>query len=446
MILHVPFTYFPDPAGGTEIYLASLVEGLGQAGVPVAVAAPSEAANAQAYRHANTPVYRYPGAPALTRPQVWARQDPTSVASFASLVRQLKPKCVHFHGVTAAISDRHAAFLAQSGIPWLLTYHTPTVSCLRGSMMRMGQFECDGEMIERRCAACSLHSLGLPNWLAKTVANLPKSLSQLGAQAPGAMATVLGSRLRTSLFQQSASLMLKGAERVIAVCDWVYKVVERNGVDASKIVLSRQGLSHDTPVRPRHARAAGRTQLIFLGRADPVKGTATLLRALKLKPELDLDLDLYLVVQDASAETHFTHLRAITDGDARVRWHINQPRASVLAQLPLASAVLIPSQWMETGPLTVLEAQAAGVPVLGSDLGGIAELVRDGVDGWLVPAENTDAWAQALERLVQDPDQLAQMRLRVPKPRLSAAVVGDHLELYASLGLLDARAQASAPF
>ena len=64
--------------------------------------------------------------------------------------------------------------------------------------------------------------------------------------------------------------------------------------------------------------------------------------------------------------------------------------------------IAVPSRWLETGPLVALEAFAAGVPVLGANLGGIAELVRDGVDGVLVAADDPAAWAAAIERLVQD--------------------------------------------
>ncbi len=48
-------------------------------------------------------------------------------------------------------------------------------------------------------------------------------------------------------------------------------------------------------------------------------------------------------------------------------------------------ATVVPSQWLETGPLIVLESFAAGTPVIGSNLGGVAELVSHDRDGWLVP-------------------------------------------------------------
>jgi len=58
--------------------------------------------------------------------------------------------------------------------------------------------------------------------------------------------------------------------------------------------------------------------------------------------------------------------------------------------------VAVPSLWYENQPLTILEAFAAGVPVIASDLGALPELVEDGRTGWRVKAGDVDAWAQAL--------------------------------------------------
>ncbi len=49
--------------------------------------------------------------------------------------------------------------------------------------------------------------------------------------------------------------------------------------------------------------------------------------------------------------------------------------------LETIDVLTVPSRYMETGPIVVQEAQALGIPVMGADLGGIAERVRDGVDG-----------------------------------------------------------------
>jgi glycosyltransferase involved in cell wall biosynthesis len=58
----------------------------------------------------------------------------------------------------------------------------------------------------------------------------------------------------------------------------------------------------------------------------------------------------------------------------------------------------VPSRWLETGPLVVLEALAAGIPVAGSNLGGISEWIVDGKNGFLVEPTLT-GWTQFIARL-----------------------------------------------
>ena len=69
-----------------------------------------------------------------------------------------------------------------------------------------------------------------------------------------------------------------------------------------------------------------------------------------------------------------------------------------------AAAVLVPSRWDEVCPYSVLDAIAAGVPVLASDRGGLPELV--GAEASL-PAEDVDAWAAALTRFWRQPAKRA---------------------------------------
>jgi glycosyltransferase involved in cell wall biosynthesis len=68
----------------------------------------------------------------------------------------------------------------------------------------------------------------------------------------------------------------------------------------------------------------------------------------------------------------------------------------------------VPSRWLETGPLVVLEAKAVGLPIIGSNVGGIAELVREPEDGLLVPPDNVQAWGDAILRLMRCPSLSAR--------------------------------------
>jgi glycosyltransferase involved in cell wall biosynthesis len=95
--------------------------------------------------------------------------------------------------------------------------------------------------------------------------------------------------------------------------------------------------------------------------------------------------------------------------------------------------VIVPSRCLETGPLVVLEAFAAGTPVLGAQRGGIAELVGNGVNGVLIPPEDPGAWAAAIAALADDRQRIAQLRAGIHPPRTMADVAHDMAEVYQTL-------------
>ena len=94
---------------------------------------------------------------------------------------------------------------------------------------------------------------------------------------------------------------------------------------------------------------------------------------------------------------------------------------------------VIPSLWPETGPITVLDAFGAGLPVIGSRLGGIMELVRDGVDGLLFDAGDASALQECILRLFHDPVLLKRLRAGIQPNRTMLDVAQDYIELYNSL-------------
>jgi glycosyltransferase involved in cell wall biosynthesis len=102
----------------------------------------------------------------------------------------------------------------------------------------------------------------------------------------------------------------------------------------------------------------------------------------------------------------------------RVRFLGPQPRERVLELFRAADASILSSSW-ENFPHTVVEALAAGTPVIATDVGGVAEVVRDGVNGLLVPAGDAGALAAAVRRFFSDE------RLRTRLRDAAAESVGD---------------------
>jgi glycosyltransferase involved in cell wall biosynthesis len=106
------------------------------------------------------------------------------------------------------------------------------------------------------------------------------------------------------------------------------------------------------------------------------------------------------------------------------------PANRVIATLHGYDLLAVPSQSLETGPLVLLEAFAAGIPVIGSNLGGIAELIQHGVNGLLVQHDSIEAWSKAIERCCGPERLVASLRRGVRPPRDMDAVASEMMAIY----------------
>ena len=117
----------------------------------------------------------------------------------------------------------------------------------------------------------------------------------------------------------------------------------------------------------------------------------------------------------------------------RVVFHGQQSAAVVAERLSSAALLALPTR-MDTAPNVLAEARAAGVPVVASAVGGIPELIDDGVDGVLVPDGSADALASAIMALLRDPAAAAAMgargRERVRRDHRASVQVPRLLDVY----------------
>jgi glycosyltransferase involved in cell wall biosynthesis len=151
-------------------------------------------------------------------------------------------------------------------------------------------------------------------------------------------------------------------------------------------------------------------------------------------PDASVSLDIFGVVQSNANADLLDGLRRQAGDDNRIRFLPSLDYDTVIDRMAEFDGVVVPSQGMETGPLVVLEAFAAGVPVIGSALGGISDKIRDGVDGLLVhPYHSVDAWAAALARVGADREAVAELTRGVRAPRAMSDVALDMRALYEGL-------------
>ena len=328
---------------------------------------------------------------------------------FREILAEERPDIYHQHSWSRGLGPAHLRAARELGLTTVLTIHVPNNICMRGTMMRYGKEACDGRIDPFTCAACWSHGRGAPKPLALALAAVPSTIASALGRAgwesrfvTALSASALAWRRRTEFAE-----MIAGADRVIAVCQWLYDALARNGVPAEKLVLSRQGvdpafaaaaidMEERGRAKPRNI-SEGVFRLLYVGRWHPVKGIDILVRAVRaIRQSVPLELVIHGVGDGPEERAYEAAVRRLAEGDERIRIAAPVARDRLAETLSYGSALAVPSCWLETGPLVVLEAKAVGLPIIGSRLGGIAELVREPDDGLLVAPGEVKAWTHAI--------------------------------------------------
>lgn len=433
-VLHVVFSFPPDPPGGTEIYVAELCRHLQPLSVTSVVAAP---ANDEArYTVDGLDVRRFTGAEALSLEDLYGG-DPVAGASFGRLLDEERPDVVHQHAFTSACSHFLMEECKRRGIPVVLTIHTPTVTCQRGTLLEGGTTPCDGRLAVARCAACTLDAFGSGSASAQLLAHLPTAFGEALGRLDRRGGAWTALRMSSLLERRHGSVMtaLRSVDRIVVLTPWVEALLKANGISADRMVHSPHGLVSGPAANPRKTGSHHHPlRVAHLGRADKTKGTDLLIAALRQAPELQVALDIFTVVQSTASADLLRELQALGAGDQRIRFLPALSPGDVVSRLADYDLIAVPSQVMETGPLVVLEAFQAGTPVLGSALGGIADKILDGVDGLLVtPFNSVPAWAQAFRRCAGDRTLVERLTAGVKPRRAASAVAVEMAATYRSL-------------
>jgi len=426
--------FLPESNGGTEVYVSSLSAELSSLGVDVTIAAATETSVERSYVLGGNRVFRYPAPPERTLPQLLGEQPHTLFSDFQRWLAGQHATIYHQHSWTYGCGMHHLRAARALGIPTILTVHIAAPVCLRGSMLYEGREPCNGRITRTRCATCWLQGKGIPPVARRLLSSVPPAFGRR-ARTLGRIGTVLGA---TDSAQRQLATLLDAAataDRIVTVSQWLYDALLLNGVPRHKLVLCPQGIKQPAAEPQRPPREPGPLRVGYLGRWDPVKGIDVVVRAvLQLPAAVDLELQIRAVEPtDAALRPYMTATRALAESDSRIKMLPPLPSEQVPAFLRQLDVLAVPSQIFEAAPLVVLEAFAAGTPVIGSDLGGIRELIRHGVDGVLVPYGNVPMWSETIRTMAESHESLGHLSSGIRQPRSMTDIAVQMKRLYQEL-------------
>jgi glycosyltransferase involved in cell wall biosynthesis len=328
---------------------------------------------------------------------VWSGR---AVAALRDLVRRHRPEVVHCHNLFPMLSPAVVRAAAEKAAV-VVTLHNYRLLCLPANLLREGTV----------CEAC----LGRLPWR-----GVRYRCYRGSALASGALAASLALHRRLGTFDQ--------VKLYLAVSRFVRDKHLEAGFPPERVWIKPNFVWNASP------RPGPGEYFLFLGRFSPEKDLDTLLEVWRsARGRLLLAGD----GPDAA--------RLRRTGPARVEFLPAQPPEEAAKLLARARALLLPSLSYEGAPRSLLEAYAAGVPVLANDIGALPELVEEGVSGLTLQPRDRDRWAAAIQRLEDDDEcvRLGEGALRLWHERYSPERGLQELEVaYArSLG----QESASAP-
>jgi glycosyltransferase involved in cell wall biosynthesis len=300
---------------------------------------------------------------------IWSARSYRRVASFLALVR---PDVVHVYNTFPLLSPSIYYACRRASVPVVQTVQNYRLICTKATLYREG----------RVCEQCVGRAVP---WPAIAHACYHDSRPQTGVVTAMLVAhRLLGTWRREVAIYVAASAHSR--DRLVA-----------GGLPAAKIVV-KPNFVHPDP----GAAEGGGTYALFVGRLSQEKGLLTLLEAWRGLREVPLriagDGPLLSLVRRVAAEAGLP-----------VEVHGRVPRREVLRLMHGARFLVLPSQWYEGLPLTLVEAFACGLPVVASRLGAMAEVIEEERTGLLFAPGDTLDLQRSVSRLWEHAEHSAEM-------------------------------------
>jgi len=440
-ILLTVHQFLPDYASGTEILALHTALELKSRGhqvqvmtaLPVASGMPDHE-RFDRYEYQGIPVTRFKHSHcAMGSQNNPAEQEYNNLlvaGQFASLVDTFRPDVVHFFHLMRLSASIVDVCLAKA-IPTVLTPTDFWLICPMCQLCLPDGTMCGGP--DRWAANCVRHlaTLKKPGLAAGILNRLPDA-------AVSAMVRIAGldpfrnsgsARMVSALSRRKDFLLdrMNRIGKVLAPTRLMQQTLQEQGLMANRIHYCPYGirLPQKLPGKsPQHGPL--RIGLIGLGEH---KGAHVLLQAVRKLADCNLQVRIYGRPDDFPA--YVERLKNLAD--SRVEFCGTFPNEQIGAILADMDVLAVPSIWFENSPLVVYSAQAAGRPVIASDVAGISELITHDDNGWLFPAGDYERLAEILAELANDREQIARFSGNARMPKSISTYVGEVLAVYAGL-------------
>lgn len=318
------------------------------------------------------------------------------------LIKDFQPDVAHLHCIYHHLSPAILPALKSAGIPTVMTAHDLKIACPAYKMLNSGGI----------CERCNHGS----------VLNVIKHRCVRDSLAASVIVAV------ESGLHRYLDTYRKHLDRVAVPSRFFLEKFVEWGWPREKLVY----ILNYADVSKFEPQYTPGKYFLYFGRMAPEKGVATLIRAaaksgvpLKVVGTGPIEAELKDIAAQVGGNIEFLGYRTGTELHDLVRG---------------ARAVVLPSEWYENAPLSLLESYALGKPVIGAHIGGIPEMIVEGVTGWTFKSQNVEDLASCLDKVMAINESVIKGigkagRDYVEKTFSQQRYVDSMLALYSELGV-----------
>ncbi|TQD25898.1 glycosyltransferase family 4 protein [Methanolobus vulcani] len=304
--------------------------------------------------------------------------DPKIDAVFEAFLEEIDPDVVHI-GHLSHLSTNLPEIARKKGCSVIYTLHDFWLKCYRGQLIKPDLQICPGPSDEN-CLDCVKRTFK-DKWDIEDVKVYRKHMDDVISQI----------------------------DLLLSPSHFLLDFYKNNGVDDKKLVFSKYGFNKSIILpKKKNYENDSKISFGFMGRVIPVKGIKILLEAFGELERSELHIFGSVGGQKVFLEK-YVDKNIFFDGSFD-NWEINK----VLERIDV---LVVPSIWYENSPLVIQEAFMASIPVITSDIGGMAELVENGIDGFTFDTGNKDALKSIMKRIEDEPTILNGLNVSSTKVR-----------------------------
>jgi len=350
-----------------------------------------------------------------------AYQNDSIEDQFDDVMARVEPDVVHFHG-TWELSNNLPIIARRRGAIVVFTLHDFWLMCPRGQRLRPADLTQCHDIDMERCCEC------LEPWIAPRRLPSREQMRRLFNRDRPPIRAIF-SRAQASLFRPpdigatsthveryhaKTQEVVESVDLFVAPSRFLAQEFERRyGLTPERIVYSDNGIDTRLFEGCPYKQSAAIVRFGFVGSWMPSKGVHVLIEAFRGLTE-NARLHVFGGPPAGDPGGYARQIMIAAAGDRRITFEgriAPENRASAFRAIDV---LVVPSLWFENAPLTIREAFASHTPVVASRSGGMAECVRDGIDGLLFTPGSAAALRAVLRRLIHEPDLIPTLSRHAP--------------------------------